>query len=136
MSAENPQESPENPCYDDGRKKRMRPEDVEPGQECLIRFRNTSTGDIFEMAVRVREPVNAGGSECDRLYVDVHCTKTFDREVEFKFDKESGCLIQFCGGEQQEIGYIVGTVKDPDEALAVFATEASAESAGSQPAST
>jgi hypothetical protein len=125
MSAEKPQELPEDACYEQGRRNRMRPEDVEPGQECLVRFRNRSTGDVFEMAVRAREPVRAEGPECDRLYVDVHCTKSFDREVEFKFDKENGCLIQFCGGEQQEIGYIVRTIKDPEEALAAFATEPS-----------
>lgn len=137
MSVDELSELPERGCYEEGRDKRMRPEELEKGDECLLRFQNRSTGDVFEMAVKVREPADAEDSECDRLYVDIHCTRTFDREVEFKFDKEDGCIIQICGGEQQEIGYVVRTIKNPDEALATFAREADPVEVGeNEPAQT
>lgn len=112
-----PDRQPEIPAgftYEQGRETRMRPDIVRPGQECLLRFRNLATNDFFESSVTVREPL-AEGSDCDRLYVDIHC-RTFDREVEFSFDKETGCIIQYCGGERQEIGYIV-SMKSPAPAV-------------------
>ncbi|MDP4000068.1 MAG: hypothetical protein Q8Q11_01410 [bacterium] len=103
-------ELPENFTYEQGRDTRMNPEYVHPGDECQIRFRNLATGDLFESTVTVREALKRD-ADCDRLYVNIHCN-TFDREVEFQFDKETGCIIQHCQDEIQEIGYIV-SLREP-----------------------
>lgn len=133
---DNTPELPENFTYEQGRETRMRPDAVRPGYECLLRFRNLATGDFFESSVTVRESLTED-EDCDRLYVDIHC-KTFDREVEFQFDKETGCIIQYCQGERQEIGYIV-SLREPSKTMRVVDSAAALErrlSGGHLPADT
>ena len=104
-------ELPRDFTYEDGRETRMRPDRLRPGYECLLRFKNPD-GGFFEHTVTVLRDLEEG-PECDRLYVDIHC-QTYDREVEFRFDKETGCITQQCGCEEQEIGYIV-SLREPME---------------------
>ncbi len=109
-------ELPEGFSYEQGREMRMHPDKVHPGDKCRLRFKDPSGGDFFEHTVTVREALK-DGLACGLLYVDIHC-QTFDREVELRFDKETGCIIQQCGREEQEIGYIV-SLQEPIEEVRV-----------------
>lgn len=121
MTERNQPELPEDFSYEQGRETRMQPDSVDEGHKCLLRFKNPD-GGFFEHTVTVLRALEED-PDCDRLYVDVHC-RTYDREVEFRFDQETGCIMQRCGAENQEIGYIVSLQEPTGEMRVVDSTAA------------